>query len=90
MSAKPVERIMWIWVKLAVDLMELEVSTSSYGTDGVEITKEDRESRKSAIDIETARLISQGMVKTKAKTTATERWDSRNPWFKAGNTRGKV
>jgi hypothetical protein len=55
-----------------------------------ELTKEDRDIRKAAIDAETARLIERGMAKTRAKTVATERWDEKNPWFKAGNTRGKV
>lgn len=71
-------------------------SASLYPYDGdhelkrTEITKEDRETRKAAIDAETARLIERGMAKTRAKTVATERWDEKNPWFKAGNTRGKV
>ena len=54
-----------------------------------EITKQDREDRKAAIDVEVERLISAGMTKTRAKTVAGEMWDKRNPWFKAGNTRGK-
>jgi hypothetical protein len=30
------------------------------------------------------------MSKTKARAVAAERWDEQNPWFKEGNTRGKV
>jgi hypothetical protein len=30
------------------------------------------------------------MSKTKARAIAAERWDEQNPWFKEGNTRGKV
>lgn len=55
----------------------------------VEVTKQDRENRKAAIDDEVERLNSEGMAKTRAKTVAAELWDRRNPWFKEGNTRGK-
>lgn len=42
------------------------------------------------VDDQADRLQRSGMSKTKARAVAAERWDEQNPWFKEGNTRGKV
>nr|XP_019015006.1 uncharacterized protein I206_01094 [Kwoniella pini CBS 10737]OCF53787.1 hypothetical protein I206_01094 [Kwoniella pini CBS 10737] len=54
-----------------------------------QITKDDRETRKSFIDDMTKILISSGMAITKAKKRSGEMWEEDNPWWK-GDTRGKV
>ncbi|KAK6905792.1 hypothetical protein I203_106623 [Kwoniella mangroviensis CBS 8507] len=57
---------------------------------GRQITKEDREQRRSYIDDMTQVLLDQGLSMTKAKKRAGEMWEEDNPWWKEGSTRGKV
>ncbi|WWC86328.1 uncharacterized protein L201_001201 [Kwoniella dendrophila CBS 6074] len=57
---------------------------------GRQITKEDREQRKSYIEDISQALLDQGMSLTKAKKRAGEMWEEDNPWWKDGSTRGKV
>ncbi|EIW72788.1 hypothetical protein TREMEDRAFT_58958 [Tremella mesenterica DSM 1558] len=70
---------------------QVDMGTEGSRLDGRrEITAEDRERRKSAIEEEQKRLVKTGLAVTTAKRRAAETWDRRNPWFKEGNTRGKV
>lgn len=55
-----------------------------------EITKIDREARKAFVDEQVERLRGEGMPATRAKARAVEIFDDTNPWYKTGNTRGKV
>lgn len=84
---------MWIWAMREHAWMGQEVRAdllcSLKRLTRLEITKQDREDRKKAIDAETERLIYSGSSKTGAKKTATERWDAAHPWFKA-DTHGKT
>ncbi|WVW82392.1 hypothetical protein I302_104399 [Kwoniella bestiolae CBS 10118] len=57
---------------------------------GRQITREDREQRKSYLDDMTQVFLDQGMSQTKARKRAGEMWEEDNPWWKEGSTRGKV
>ncbi|WOO85267.1 DNA-dependent metalloprotease WSS1 [Vanrija pseudolonga] len=58
--------------------------------DGLQaITKEERETRKAAVDRRAKRLQKQGLSLAKAKKLAAEEYDRANPWFKEGSSYGK-
>ncbi|WRT64221.1 uncharacterized protein IL334_001150 [Kwoniella shivajii] len=57
---------------------------------GRQITKEDREERKTFVDNMSQVLVQQGLSVTRARNRAGEMWIENNPWWKEGSTKGKV
>ncbi|BEI99116.1 hypothetical protein CcaverHIS631_0401590 [Cutaneotrichosporon cavernicola] len=68
----------------------VDMGESSGRLDGLrELTKEDHEWRKEWIDELVTQFVGQGLEEKKAKRRAADQFKKQNPWYRAGNTRGK-